>query len=154
MTPLVLAALLAAGGAPFFQMGSRLGLVPPPGLAARMECLCFMSDDGRATIMVTDAPRDAFAQADSAEGFAAELSKPATAHVDGLVWKLDISALADWIVSAAQLAPKQTPESQKGMKQAQKWVKPFHAMRGHIFQENNIPRQSFTWEITDLVSFD
>jgi hypothetical protein len=71
VTPLVLAALLAAADAPFFQMGSRLGLVPPPGLAARLECLCFMSVDGRATIMVTDAPRDAFAQAESPEGVAA-----------------------------------------------------------------------------------
>ena len=56
MTPLVLAALLAAADAPFFQMGSRLGLVPPPGLAARMECLCFMSDDGRATTMADRRP--------------------------------------------------------------------------------------------------
>ena len=70
MTPLVLAALLAAADTPFFQTGSRLGLVPPPGLSARLECLCFASDDGRATIMVTDAPRDAFAETGSAEGLA------------------------------------------------------------------------------------
>ncbi len=89
-----------------------------------------------------------------AEAFAGELSKPATTSVDGLVWKLDLGALVDWGVSATKLSPAQTPEKQKEMKQVQKWVKPFHAMRGRIFLENSVPRQSFTWEINDLVSFD
>ncbi len=89
-----------------------------------------------------------------AEAFAGELSKPATTSVDGLVWKLDLGALVDWGVSASKLAPYATPEKQKEMKQVQKWAKPFHAMRGRIFLENNVPRQSFSWEITDLVSFD
>jgi hypothetical protein len=91
---------------------------------------------------------------DCAESFAGELSKPAAPGVEGLVWKLDLSALVDWGISAAKLAPKQTPENQKGMKQLQKWTKPFHAMRGRMFMESSVPRQSFTWEITDLVSFD
>ncbi len=91
---------------------------------------------------------------DCAEAFAAELSKPAAANVDGLVWKLDPSALVDWGVSAAKLAPTQTPENQAQMKQVQKWAKPFGGMRGRVFLENSVPRQSFSWEIADLVSFD
>lgn len=71
MTGALLFAALLAAEAPFFQMGSRLGLVPPPGLSARLECLCFMSDDLRASIMLTDGPREAFAQAGSAEAFEA-----------------------------------------------------------------------------------
>jgi hypothetical protein len=91
---------------------------------------------------------------DCAEAFAGELAKPAAASLSGVVWKLDLAALVDWAVSAAKLAPTQTPENQKEMKQVQRWVKPFHAMRGRAFLENSVPRQSFTWEITDLVSFD
>jgi hypothetical protein len=91
---------------------------------------------------------------DCAESFAGDLAKPAPSSVDGLVWKIDISAIMDWTVSAAKLTPTQTPENQKEMKQVLKWTKPFHAMNGRVFQENSVPRQSFAWEITDLVSFD
>ncbi|MCE9519620.1 MAG: hypothetical protein K8R87_08725 [Verrucomicrobia bacterium] len=91
---------------------------------------------------------------DCAESIAGELAKPATTSVDGLVWKLDLGALVDWGISAAKLSPKQSPDDQKEMKQVQKWAKPFHAMRGRVYMENSVPRQSFSWEITDLVSFD
>lgn len=89
-----------------------------------------------------------------AEAFAEELAKPAATNIDGLVWKLDLGALVDWGVSASKFAPKQTPENKEEMKQVQKWVKPFQAMRGRVYLENNVPRQSFSWKITDLVSFD
>lgn len=89
-----------------------------------------------------------------AEAFAGELAKPATTNVDGLVWKLDLGALVDWGVSASKFAPNQTPENKEEMKQVQKWAKPFQAMRGRVYLENSVPRQSFSWKITDLVSFD
>jgi hypothetical protein len=73
VTPLVLAALLAAADAPFFQSGSRLGLVPPPGLSARLECLCFATVDMGATIMVNEGPPESFTLADT--GGVAELAR-------------------------------------------------------------------------------
>lgn len=91
---------------------------------------------------------------DGAEALAGELTKPATDQVSGLIWKIDPGAIMDWVISVAGVSPGQSAETQKEMKQVQKWAKPFHAMQGRIFRENNVPRASFSWEITDLVSFD
>ncbi len=91
---------------------------------------------------------------EGAESFAAELAKPATSKVDGLIWRFDPAALVEYAVSLSKFAPEQNPDQQKEMKQVLKWAKPFRAMQGHLFEENKTPRQSFSWEITDLVSFD
>ena len=91
---------------------------------------------------------------DCAEAFAADLAKPATSKVDGLIWRFDPSAAVEYAVSLAKIAPNQKPDQQKEMKQVLKWAKPFRAMQGHIFEENKTPRSSFSWDITDLVSFD
>ncbi len=91
---------------------------------------------------------------DCAESFAAELAKPSTSKVDGMIWRFDPAALIDYVVSLSKFAPEQNPDKQKEMKQVQKWAKPFRAMQAHVFEENKTPRASFSWEITDLVSFD
>lgn len=91
---------------------------------------------------------------DAAESFAGELAKSAPSTMNGMVWRIDLGALVEWGASAAQMAPKQSSKDEAEMKQVLKWVKPFHAMQGRVFREDGIPRQSFSWEITDLVSFD
>ncbi len=91
---------------------------------------------------------------DCAESFAAELAKPSTSKVDGLIWRFDPAALIEYGVSLSKFAPEQKPDQQKEMKQVLKWAKPFRAMQGHVFEENKMPRTSFSWEISDLVSFD
>jgi hypothetical protein len=91
---------------------------------------------------------------DNNEALAAELAKPASVAIDGLVWRFDPAALVDAGLGYAKLAKQTSPKDQKDMKQVQKWIKPFHAMQGRVFQEGGVPRTSLTWEITDLVSFD
>lgn len=90
----------------------------------------------------------------AAESFAADLSKPVEKKVEGAVWKLDLGAAADWIAKASALAPTQTPEKAKALQQSLKWIKPFHAMDGHLFQEKGQWRGTLNWEITDVVKFD
>ncbi|RBP37295.1 hypothetical protein DES53_11433 [Roseimicrobium gellanilyticum] len=90
----------------------------------------------------------------AAESLTADLAKPAAKVVEGCVWRLDISALADWIADASALSPTQTPEQIKEVRQNLKWVQPFHALQGHIFQEKDQPRVSLKWELSDVVSFD
>ena len=91
---------------------------------------------------------------DGAEAFAAALATPAPSKVDGLIWRFDPAALVEYSISVAKLAPEKNPDQKKEMMQILKWAKPFRAMQGHVFEENKTPRASFSWEITDLVSFD
>ena len=35
-----------------------------------------------------------------------------------------------------------------------KWLKPFHAMQGHVFQEKGEWRWTLDWEMKDVVKFD
>jgi hypothetical protein len=91
---------------------------------------------------------------DAAEGFAADLAKPSDKTIEGAVWKLDLGAAADWIAKASTLNPGATPEQAKAMQQGLKWIKPFHAMEGRIFQEKGQWRVTLDWEMTDVVKFD
>ena len=90
----------------------------------------------------------------AAEAFAAGLAKPSDTKIEGCVWRFDASALATFVSDTATLNPTQTPEQIKELKQNLKWVQPFHALEGHIFEEKGQPRVSLKWEISDLVSFD
>ncbi|HSJ00872.1 MAG TPA: hypothetical protein VK956_00410 [Verrucomicrobium sp.] len=91
---------------------------------------------------------------EAAEFYAGELSQPATKIVEGFVWKLDVSALADYASTASKLNPSATPEQTKQLTETLKWVKPLRAMQGHIYEEKGIPRNSLSWEITDVITFD
>lgn len=90
----------------------------------------------------------------AAETFAADLAKPPSRQVEGCIWRLDLGALADFTASAAAMSPTQTAEQTKELKQAMKWLKPFHVMEGHLFQQDGQWRGTMKWEITDVVKFD
>ncbi len=90
----------------------------------------------------------------AAEGFAAELAAPAGEPVEGAVWRLDLGAAAEWVAKASALNPSTTPEKAKEMQQALRWIKPFHALEGHVTQEKGQWRVSLDWEMTDVVKFD
>lgn len=70
------------------------------------------------------------------------------------MWKLDLGAVANWVTKASTLNPAATPEQTKDMQQGMKWIKPFHAMEGRIFQEKGQWRITVDWEMTDVVKFD
>jgi hypothetical protein len=91
---------------------------------------------------------------EAAESFALDISTPVATPVDGLLWKFDLSALTDFMSSAASIAPNQTPDQVKQMKETLKWMKPFKAMQGRAYLDGTQWRSTFKWEITDLVSFD
>jgi hypothetical protein len=91
---------------------------------------------------------------DAAESYAGELSKPATEKINGLYWKFDVSVLSDLVGSAAKLAPAESPEKAKEIKDNLKWLKPFKAMQGHTYQDQGKWRTTLDWEILDVVSFD
>jgi hypothetical protein len=91
---------------------------------------------------------------DAAESVAAELAKPAGPPLEGAVWKLDLAAAADWLAKASALSPSATPEQTKELQQTLKWIKPFHAMRGHLTQDKGQWRFDLHWEMTDVVKFD
>lgn len=91
---------------------------------------------------------------DAAEAFAVDIAKPVEKPVDGAVWKLDLGAAANWIAKASALNPSATPEQTKEMQQGLKWIKPFHAMKGRIFQEKGQWRLTLDWEMSDVVKFD
>lgn len=91
---------------------------------------------------------------DAAESFAGELSKPATEKISGLYWKFDISVLSDLVSNAAKLAPAENPEQAREIKDNLKWLKPFKAMQGRIYQDKGQWRTTLDWEILDVVTFD
>ncbi|HSI62730.1 MAG TPA: hypothetical protein VLE43_06415 [Candidatus Saccharimonadia bacterium] len=90
----------------------------------------------------------------AAESFTAELATPAASKIEGCVWRLDLSALADFANDAVALSPTQTPEQIKEARQGLKWIQPFHALQGHVYQEKGQPRITLKWELSDIVSFD
>jgi hypothetical protein len=125
------------------------------GVTSYFFAIPFLSGDLLPCSAVNDHVLMLSSSKDAVESIAAELQKPAgQPPVSGLVWRFDPGALMDYVVSFSQLAPNQTPANKREMKQITKWAKPFHAMQGHLFQEGDTPRISFTWEISDLVSFD
>jgi len=91
---------------------------------------------------------------EAAESFAGEIAKAAPAKDSGLVWKLDLAALSDFVISASKVSPMQTPEQAKALKDNLKWIRPFRALQGHSYIEKGQLRSSLRWEITDVVSFD
>ncbi len=141
--------------------GAAPGMVMPDpissdknGVTSYFFAIPFLSGDLLPCSAVNDHVLMLSSSKDAVESIAAELQKPVGQTVDGLVWRFDPGALMEYIVSFSQLAPNQTPANKREMKQITKWAKPFHAMQGHLFQEGDTPRISFTWEISDLVSFD
>jgi hypothetical protein len=90
----------------------------------------------------------------AADTFSAELTTPAATTVEGCVWRLDLNALADFANDAVGLSPTQTPEQVKEARQNLKWIQPFHALQGHVYQEKGQPRISLKWDLSDIVSFD
>ena len=90
----------------------------------------------------------------AAESFIAELAKPSATKVEGCVWRLDLSALAEFASDGVALSPTQTPEQIKEARQNLKWIQPFHALQGHVYQEKGLPRATLKWELSDIVSFD
>lgn len=91
---------------------------------------------------------------DAAENYAGELGRTTESKIDGFIWKLDIGALSDLISSAAAITPMEKPEQAKALKDNLKWLKPFHAMQGHTYQDKGQWRTTLDWEIRDVVSFD
>ncbi|MFZ4595860.1 MAG: hypothetical protein ACOYOF_16495 [Verrucomicrobiaceae bacterium] len=88
----------------------------------------------------------------AAQSVATELATPSAKNVDGLVWKLDPGVAAELLTSSA--APSQTPEQAKELKQTLKWIKPFHAATGRIYEQSGQWHSTLKWEITDVVKFD
>ncbi len=88
-----------------------------------------------------------------ADAIAAEVSKTSSTSADGLVWRLDVSALADFVSSAVSLVPGSESDAAE-VKQNMKWLKPFQAMQGRIYEEKGQSRLSFKWKLGDIVSFD
>jgi hypothetical protein len=90
----------------------------------------------------------------AAESIIGDLATPPAKPLEGLVWRLDLSAIAEWASDAAALSPTQTPEQIKEARQNLKWVQALRALRGHVYQEKDQPRISLKWELSDIVSFD
>lgn len=90
----------------------------------------------------------------AAEAFSADLAKPAATTVEGCVWRLDLSALATFVTSVAALEPSSSSADIEEMKQVMKFLQPFQAMQGHMFEEKGQPRFSLKWKLGDVVSFD
>ena len=88
----------------------------------------------------------------AAQSVATELATPSAKNVDGLVWKLDPGVAAELLTSSAALS--QTPEQAKELKQTLKWIKPFHAATGRIYEQSGQWHSTLKWEITDVVKFD
>ena len=124
------------------------------GMTTWFYALPFFSGDLLPCASINDKLLLVSTSKDGAESFAADVGKPTPTKVEGLIWKLDVGALTDFLASAAVLSPTQTPEQKKEMKQTLRWMKPFRAMRGHTFQENGQLHNTFSWEINDVVSFD
>lgn len=125
------------------------------GVTTYFYMIPFLSGDLLPCTAVSDQLLMIGTSKDAAEAIAGELAKGAAPKaVDGLVWRLDPGLLVEYIASLQKMSPTRNPSDERDMKQILKWAKPFHAMQAHCFEENNAPRTSFTWEITDLVSFD
>ena len=124
------------------------------GMTTWFYALPFFSGDLLPCASINDKLLLVSTSKDGAEAFAADVGKPTATKVEGLLWKLDLGALTDFLAGAAVLSPTQTPEQKKEMKQSLRWLKPFRAMRGHTFQENGQLHNTFSWEISDVVSFD
>lgn len=93
---------------------------------------------------------------DAAESLAANIAKPpaADAAVDGAVWRFNPDALLTYLNKLGTVAPGNTPEHNEQAQMILKWLKPFHAMQGRLYQENGQWRTSFHWEMSDVVKFD
>jgi hypothetical protein len=92
---------------------------------------------------------------DAAENFAADLAKPAAGTVmEGALWRIDPSAVAEWIGKAAALNPQTTPEEAKEIKQTLTWLKPFRVMQGRIYEDKGQWKMSLDWDMADIEKFD
>lgn len=140
----------AQGGLPMMEPISS----DKNGVTSYFYAIPFVSGDLLPTSAVNDHVLMLSTSKNAVESIAAELANPAPAAVDGMVWRFDPGLLMEYLVTVSKLAPNQKPGADKEIKQVTKWAKPFHAMQGRMFEEGGAPRTSFTWEITDLISFD
>ena len=143
----------AGGGGPGFGLPDPISS-EKNGVTTWFYGLPFLAGDLLPCASINDKLLLMSTSKDCAEGFAGEIAKGNGISADGLVWRFDLGALIDFGIGLAKLDPKTSAKDQSEMKQVQKWTKPFHAMQGRLFQEGGVPRGSFSWEITDLVSFD
>jgi len=154
------AGVFMGGGQPNNPAGPAAIPMPEPissdknGVTIYFYALPFLSGDLLPCAAINDQVLMISSSKDAVENFAAELSKPPLNSQDGLVWHADPAALVEYLVQLSKFAPDQKPGADKEIRQILKWTKPFHAMEGRMFQEGSTPRMSFTWEISDLVSFD
>jgi hypothetical protein len=140
----------AAGGFPMMEPINS----DKNGVTSYFYAIPFVSGDLLPCSAVNDHVLMISTSKNAVESIAAELNTPAPAAVDGMIWRFDPGLLMEYLVSVSKLAPNQKPGADKEMRQITKWSKPFHAMQGRMFEEGGVPRTSFTWEITDLISFD
>jgi hypothetical protein len=154
------AGVFMGGGQPNNPSGPAAIPMPEPisseknGVTTYFFALPFLSGDLLPCAAINDQVLMLSTSKDAVESFAAELSKPVAKPQDGLVWHFDPGSLVEYLVMLSKFAPDQKPGAEKEIRQILKWTKPIHAMQGRMFQEGNTPRMSFTWEISDLISFD
>lgn len=141
-------------GAPaLFSLGEPISS-EKNGVTTYFFGLPFLSGDLLPVASVNDQTLFLSTSKDAAESFAGVLNQPAGESVDGCVWRFDLGALADYVAVASKLSPTQTPEKAKEMQENLKWLKPFRAMEGRIYEEKGVTRNSLSWEISDVVTFD
>ena len=119
--------------------------------------LPFLSGDLLPCASVNDKLLILSSSKDGAEALAAEVSKGAAQKVEGMIWKLDFDQISELMKSTVKLRAASDPKSGKDadpLKQTLRWLKPFHTMRSHTREENGVWRNTLTWDITDVLSFD
>ena len=90
---------------------------------------------------------------DGAEAMAGDLAKATPSTTQGCVWKLDFALISELIKSYTKLSAKDAKGTDE-IKQTMKWLKPFHTLQSHTFEEDGRLRGSISWEITDVLKFD
>jgi hypothetical protein len=115
----------------------------------------FFSGDLNPAASVSDKLLVLSTSKDAAEAFAADLSKPAAGGaVEGAVWRIDPSAVAEWVGKASALNPNATPEKTKELTQVLNWLKPFRVMQGRVYEDKGQWKMSLDWDVSDVVKFD
>ena len=89
----------------------------------------------------------------AAEAYAAELAQADPAPTNGFIWTANPGRFLQYAIQTGELfAPNVKPEQKEASRQILRWSKPFQRMRSRCFEENQIARRSFSWELSDLDS--
>jgi len=91
---------------------------------------------------------------EGAEAIAADIAKAPPAALEGSVWKLDFGLVSTLIKTTTTLRGGVDAAGNDEMKQTMKWLKPFHVLQGHTYEEAGRLRGSISWEIKDVLTFD